>query len=779
MLHRRRRKGERGQIIVLFTFVFVAILAFAALVVDVGLLRNNRQSLANALDAGALAGGTLLPVDGTQSGHTAAILARVNQQIQASYPGLSTSDYTITFRCLIGVDTSGQPYISRDIPAVCDPRNALGHYPPVNADFIGAGPTRSSDCDPDRGDRCNAILISGAITNQFSFGRVVGVNQGSTGVVVSAACNGPCGQPPFAPLDVVVVIDRTSSMAGDENNLRDAARSVLTSYDPNMQHVALGMLGPSTMTQSCSGSPGNVKGIPLSVGTSGIQLEGGSTGETNEAEANISISRPSGTSSGDVMLAQITFDDGSSVATINVPNGWTMVRRTDNGSLLGQAIYYKVATGSEPNSYTWGFQTGGGADYPTVAAGGIITYSGVSTSSPFDPVASSPTIGTGATGNSATLTATGVDPNTSPTKVVAFFGHEDDTSISQPSGMSEQYENRVDNTGQDLTIAADDDTQTNANATGDKVANAGSSAAWVANLVALRSRGSEYGTDTVADLSKWMIVGLTGTGGGQQVSEAYATNGILNNSSQIAKAIACFQLSSTGTNLATPMRMAHAYLEAYGRPGVKKGIIFESDGTPNYNGSSGDPNNYTCTEALDAAADAKAAGIEIFTIGFDVVGQNCPDMSKTATVALAEMATGPILGGTSCGSNGDENRDGDHFFCEPAGSDLSAVFQAAAVQLAGIRSHLINVYPAPYVTSVSPSGGPAGGTNTVTISGSGFTGATAVIFGGANGSNVTVVNDSTVTARVPAGSSGQTVDVRVSSPGGTSPIVTGDEYTYN
>ena len=225
--------------------------------------------------------------------------------------------------------------------------------------------------------------------------------------------------------------------------------------------------------------------------------------------------------------------------------------------------------------------------------------------------------------------------------------------------------------------------------------------------------------------------------------------------------------------------MAHAYLEAYGRPGVKKGIIFESDGTPNYNGSSGDPNNYTCAEALDAAADAKAAGIEIFTIGFDVVGQNCPDMSKTATVALAEMATGPILGGTSCGSNGAENRDGDHFFCEPAGSDLSAVFQAAAVQLAGIRSHLINVYPAPYVTSVSPTGGPAGGGNTVTISGSGFTGATAVIFGGANGSNVTVVNDSTVTARVPAGSSGQTVDVRVSSPGGTSPIVTGDEYTYN
>ena len=48
--------------------MLVIILAFSALVIDVGLLRNNRQPLVNAMDAGALAGGTLLPVDGSKPG---------------------------------------------------------------------------------------------------------------------------------------------------------------------------------------------------------------------------------------------------------------------------------------------------------------------------------------------------------------------------------------------------------------------------------------------------------------------------------------------------------------------------------------------------------------------------------------------------------------------------------------------------------------------------------------------------------------------------------------
>ena len=49
-------KREQGQIIVLFVLAVVVIMGFAALVIDVGVLRNSNQNLWNALDAGALAG---------------------------------------------------------------------------------------------------------------------------------------------------------------------------------------------------------------------------------------------------------------------------------------------------------------------------------------------------------------------------------------------------------------------------------------------------------------------------------------------------------------------------------------------------------------------------------------------------------------------------------------------------------------------------------------------------------------------------------------------------
>jgi len=73
---------------------------------------------------------------------------------------------------------------------------------------------------------------------------------------------------------------------------------------------------------------------------------------------------------------------------------------------------------------------------------------------------------------------------------------------------------------------------------------------------------------------------------------------------------------------------------------------------------------------------------------------------------------------------------------------------------------------APIVTSVSPAqGAPAGGTP-VTLTGSGFTGATAVRFGPGLATNLVVVNSTQITARTPAGTG--TVKVTVTGPSGTS-----------
>ena len=74
---------------------------------------------------------------------------------------------------------------------------------------------------------------------------------------------------------------------------------------------------------------------------------------------------------------------------------------------------------------------------------------------------------------------------------------------------------------------------------------------------------------------------------------------------------------------------------------------------------------------------------------------------------------------------------------------------------------------APTVTSVSPNIGPTTGGTTVIITGTGFTGATAVKFGATAAASYTVNSSTQITATSPAGSAA-TVDVRVTTVGGTS-----------
>jgi len=67
----------------------------------------------------------------------------------------------------------------------------------------------------------------------------------------------------------------------------------------------------------------------------------------------------------------------------------------------------------------------------------------------------------------------------------------------------------------------------------------------------------------------------------------------------------------------------------------------------------------------------------------------------------------------------------------------------------------------PTVTSVTPGTGPSTGGNTVTITGTAFTGATSVTFGGVAATSFTVVNDTTITSVVPSGSTSGAVSVIV------------------
>jgi Bacterial Ig-like domain (group 3)/IPT/TIG domain/Tyrosine-protein kinase ephrin type A/B receptor-like len=116
-------------------------------------------------------------------------------------------------------------------------------------------------------------------------------------------------------------------------------------------------------------------------------------------------------------------------------------------------------------------------------------------------------------------------------------------------------------------------------------------------------------------------------------------------------------------------------------------------------------------------------------------------------------------------------------YYDPAGSATPDQCPAGTYQPAAGQANCIPV-PVPVVTGVSPASGPLAGGTSVTITGSGFTGASAVAFGATAATSFTVNSDTSITATAPAGASVGAVDVTVTTPNGTSATSQNDQYTY-
>ena len=138
-------------------------------------------------------------------------------------------------------------------------------------------------------------------------------------------------------------------------------------------------------------------------------------------------------------------------------------------------IYLKVATGSEPASYTWSF---GGVRR---AAGAIMRYQGTADSSPSAGAA-------GAFGIGATLTAPSATIQIAPERarsymVVTFFGIAANATLSTPASMTQRY--MQSNASPVPSVMGSDVDQFEAGATGTKTSTSSASGAWIAHTVAL------------------------------------------------------------------------------------------------------------------------------------------------------------------------------------------------------------------------------------------------------------------------------------------------------
>lgn len=135
------------------------------------------------------------------------------------------------------------------------------------------------------------------------------------------------------------------------------------------------------------------------------------------------------------------------------------------------------------------------------------------------------------------------------------------------------------------------------------------------------------------------------------------------------------------------------------------------------------------------------------------------------TNAIPTVTVGAVTQQTTAGYQAGSGWDA----CTGLGSPNGQALQTAFTQ------HF-QKSPAPAVTAINPmTGSPAGG-DTVTITGSGFTGATDVGFGSADAATMNVDSDTQITATSPAGT--DTVDVTVITPAGTSATSPADQFTY-
>ena len=197
-------------------------------------------------------------------------------------------------------------------------------------------------------------------------------------------------------------------------------------------------------------------------------------------------------------------------------------------------------------------------------------------------------------------------------------------------------------------------------------------------------------------------------------------------------------------------------------------------------------------------AEGNAAALALPSTGSDGLATQAIVIYTSPVVTSVSPASGPLAGGTSVtiagsGFNGATAVDfgsiaATNVAVNAAGTQITAVSPAGTgtvdVTVVGpggtsatSSADQFSYVAPPTVTGLSSTLGPAAGGTSVTITGTGFTGATAVDFGSTAATNVVVNTAGTqVTAISPAGTG--TVNVTVVTPGGTSPTSPADQFSY-
>jgi hypothetical protein len=236
---------------------------------------------------------------------------------------------------------------------------------------------------------------------------------------------------------------------------------------------------------------------------------------------------------------------------------------------------------------------------------------------------------------------------------------------------------------------------------------------------------------------------------------------------------------------------------AGGTPVIIDGSGFNSVASVNFGSQPAKSFSVVSSTEITATSPAGAgtANIQVMTNrGVSILGSS-DQFDYTPTVSGVAPNSGPATGGTAVTITGSgfTNATAVSFGGVPAASfsiGSDGVIAAQAPPGTGGTFDVTVTSPGgtssaspsdqfsytPVVSAVEPGDGPAVGGTWVTISGAGFTGATAVDFGGVAALAYSVGSDSQITAESPPGT--ETVDVTVATPSGTSPTSSSDQFAY-
>ena len=229
--------------------------------------------------------------------------------------------------------------------------------------------------------------------------------------------------------------------------------------------------------QTTAGSKGGTLNWPLSGGGSDENTGVVFALSPDPTPPGLTIAVPAGTAANDVMVAVVAARP--STITITPPSGWTLLNAVNQaaGNSNSQAVYYRVATASEPVDYTWTFS---GAI--TGAVGGITSYIGVDTANPVD------IYGGNVTPNGTTHTANGITTTAANAMLVSSHSFSSAETWTPPAGMTERVDAASVAAPQagGISLEMNDVMQAAAGATGNKAATAaGNADTGAAHLIAL------------------------------------------------------------------------------------------------------------------------------------------------------------------------------------------------------------------------------------------------------------------------------------------------------